>query len=502
MESVYKSSGLIGITAAGGAIFGFFLQLLVAYYFGAGASTDAFFMAQSTSELLGKLLMGGSITAVFIPLFIHRLARGKTDEAWNLSLNIVNIMACAYIAFIAGIWIFAGTFVHIIAPGFIGETYELTVSLLKVLLPSFLFLFLVEFATSILHSFKDFTLPALLRLAQPIVSIISILVLVRSVGIYALAIGVILGSMVQLSILVWGLIRRGMRYRFFVRLQDQGLQSVLRLVYPFIFSILMTQGAGIVYRMLVSTMEDGSLSALKYAEKITQLITIIFLNSVTLVMYPLLSEKASLQDVPGMRSTIASAIRLVVFSTLPIILAVALLREDIVSFLYQRGSFSAQDATYTSIALIYLVLGLTTNGISSIFGHTVLALQKTKAAVAVTIASQVVAIVLFIILTPRMGFAGLALASSLVPLSSAFLYFMYSTRFISSLHTIFFHATYIKTIVLSIISSLIIFGIMQLGLSDVATLFISLGVSAGAYLGLARLWHIEEMQYITNIFRI
>lgn len=501
MDSVYKSSGIIGVTAALGAVFGFFLQLLVAYYFGAGGNTDAFFMAQSTSELLGKLLMGGSITAVFIPLFVQRLAKGKNEEAWSLGLNIVNVMACAYALLALFLWVFSGSFVHIIAPGFSGDTYHLTVSLLRILLPSFLFLFLVEFATSMLHSFKEFTLPAFLRLAQPIVSIICILTLVRSMGIYALAVGIVVGSMVQLAILVVGLIKRGMRYRFFINLKDPSLKDLARLVYPFILSILMTQGAGIVYRILVSTLEEGSLSALKYAEKITQLITIVFLNSVTLVIYPLLSEKASLNDTAGIRSTLASSIRLVFFVTLPLILAVALLREDIVSFLFQRGSFSVQDAAFTSIALFYLVLGLTTTGISSILGHAILALQETKAAVAITIASQAVAIALFTLLVPHMGFAGLALASSLVPLSSALLYYLYLTRFIPSLHVIFMHRTYIKTIILSLLSSSCIWGIMQLHLPSLVQLLLSLSAGVLLYLLLSHVWHIEEMTQVTRIFR-
>ena len=72
-----KNAGIIGITATLGAVVGFFLQLLVAYYYGAGQQTDAFFMAQSTSDLLSKMLMGGSVTAIFIPLFIERLTKNN-----------------------------------------------------------------------------------------------------------------------------------------------------------------------------------------------------------------------------------------------------------------------------------------------------------------------------------------------------------------------------------------------------------------------------------------
>ncbi len=496
------NAGIIGATALAGALVGFFLQLLVAYYFGAGNQTDAFFMAQSTSEMLAKLLMGGSITAVFIPLFVERLAKRQEDDAWHLALNIFNIMTGVYVLLIGCIWIFAKPFVHFIAPGFTGETYTLTVLLLRMILPSFLFLFLVEFATSILHSFKLFALPASLRIVAPAVSLISILLFAKTVGIAALAIGVVAGSIVQFLILLIGLTKRGMRYRFFIDLKDSAIQSLIKLVYPFIFSILMTQAAGIVYRVLVSGLAEGSLSALKFAEKITQLLTIVFLNSVTIVIYPMLSQKAGLKDTEGMRSTIASAMRLIVFVTLPIILVVAILRDPIVTFLYQRGSFTIADTAVTSAALLYLVLGLTTTGISSVLGHAVLAIQKTRAAVAITIGSQIVAITLFAIFVPLMGMRGLALASSLVPLSSALLYFLYLRKHIPSLGMIFVHATYRKTIVLAAFSTLVAWGTLSL-LPVHVVIQIIVPTIAGAicYLILAQLWHIEEMRKVSSMIR-
>ncbi len=496
------NAGIIGITAILGAGIGFILQLLIAYYFGAGNQTDAFFMAQSTSEMLAKILMGGSITAVFIPLFVKSLATQKRDDAWHLAFNIINIMSVAYVALLGCIWVFAEPFIHFIAPGFTGETYTLTVSLLRLLLPSFLFLFLVEFATSILNSFKIFALPASLRIVAPTVSILSILLFVHAWGIHALAIGVVLGSFVQICILAVGLRKAGMQYRFILDTKDPAIRSLVHLVYPFIFSILMTQGAGIVYRILVSDLPEGSLSALKFAEKITQLLTIVFLNSVTTVMYPLLSEKAGLHDHAGMRSTIGSAMRLVVFVTLPIILAVAILREPIITFIYQRGSFTESDTAATSIALLYLVLGLTTTGMSSILGHAVLALQKTKTAVAITIASQVVAISLFYFLVPNMGMAGLALASSLVPLSSAALYFFYLKKYIPSLGTIFTHTTYIKTITLTVVSSIVVWVVStSLTSHAVVQIVASLGTGALCYLALAHVWHIEEMRELSSMIR-
>lgn len=493
------------MTAFGGALVGFVLQLLVAYYFGAGSNTDAYFMAQSTSEMLSKLLLGGSITAVFLPLFVERLTRGQRRDAWDLALNIFHLTAVLFIVIIILLGLFAAPFVHFIAPGFDSETSALTISLLRVLLPSFLFLYLVELATSMLHSLKVFSLPAILRIVAPLVSIITILLFVQTMGIFALALGAVLGSILQLAILLGGLHRHGLVYRFIFQPLDPTIKKLLYLVYPFIFSVLMTQGAGIVYRILVSDLAPGSLASLKFAEKITQLLTIIFLNSITLVIFPLLSEKASQKNFKGMRETIAGAMRLIVFLTLPIIVGVALLRKPLIALIYQRGSFSAEDAAMTSLALLFLVIGLTTNGIGSVLGHATLALQQTRASVAVSIASQAVAISLFVLLVPYMGHAGLALGSSLVPLSIGLLYFLYLTRFIPNLKSIFWHATYGKAIALSgLLTWVIIVLIRQLAdyhLSPLWQVLIPSVIGAVIFFTGAYLWKIPEMHELSAIAR-
>lgn len=498
-----SNAGLIGLTAFGGAILGFFLQLLVAYHFGAGTDTDAFFMAQSTSELLSKLLLGGSITAVFLPLFVERITRGERRNAWNLALNIFHLTAAVFIVAILLLALFTGPFVNFISPGFDAPTKILTVKLLRVLLPSFLFLFLVELSTSMLHALKQFTLPASLRLVAPLVSMFAIIFLVKSMEIYALAIGVVVGSLLQFGLLLWGLHRQGLTYRFVFQPLDHVIKKLLYLVYPFTLSVLVTQGAGIVYRILVSDLNTGSLAALKFAEKITQLLAIIFLNSVTLVIFPVLSEKASRHDFAGMRETISSAIRLVTFITVPIIIGVAFLREPLIAFIYQRGSFSVGDAAMTSIALLYLVIGLTTNGISSILGHATLALQHTRTAVAITIASQAIAIALFILLTPSLAHAGLALASSLIPLSIALLHFLHLSQKIPHLASIFWHPTYLKTIILSALLGFVVFFSRSLifDLKAFYQVLIPTILGTAAYFAGAYLWQIPEMQQLLAILR-
>lgn len=491
------NAGIIGLTAVGGAAVGFVLQLLIAYYFGAAADTDAFFMAQSTSELLSKLLLGGSIVSVFIPMFVQKVAQSGKAEAWNLALTIIHVAGLAYVALLILVGLFATPFVHFIAPGFSPATSALTVNLLRIMIPAFFLLFMVDLATAILHAVKHFTVPAMLRIIAPTISALAVIILAPTIGVFALAIGVLFGAAVQLALVASTLKKQGFSYRPRWRLNDPAVKRLLLLVYPFIFSMLATQAAGIVYRILVSDLPVGSLSALKYAEKVTQLLTTVFLTSVAAAVYPLLSEKASRGGASALLPALSSAVRLVFFVSLPITIGTIFIRTPLIQLIFERGSFTTHSTATTSIALFYLAIGLITNGIGALFGYTTLALQKTKAAVAVTILSQCAAIALFAYLTPRMGHAGLALASSLVPIAIAVMYMAYLRRFIPNILSVFWHPTYIKSIILAVAMTAGLYainsGISPTSLPTVIHTALLIAVGMGIYIYGAHLMGVSEV---------
>jgi len=406
-------------------------------------------------------------------------------------------------------WFFADPFVSFIAPGFDEATHRLTVRLLTVLLPSFLLLFLVDLCTSMLHALKHFLAPALLRVVAPSVTATTIIIGQAHLGIFSLALGTVIGAAAQFVILALTLRSMGLRYRFVFAPSNKDFQQLLLLVYPFIFSVLMTQAAGIVYRVLVSDLSAGSLSALKFSEKIYQLFVIMFLSAVTTVVYPLLSEKAGLKDYAGMRETLAGSMRLITLVTVPIVIGVALLRQPLIQLLFERGEFTSEATTATAIALFFMVIGLTINGISSVAGHAVLALKATRISVAVSVTSQFVAIGLFFVLVPRMGHAGLALAGSLVPIAITGLYLLYLRTRIPRLGQILWHKTYAKLSVLGVGLALMVWQLdasLASSLSESTTSLVVRLVGGGvlgggAYFVAARLWRIQEMDDVLALVR-
>lgn len=506
-SSIARQAGLIGLTAFGGALIGFVLQLLVAYYFGASGATDAFFMASSLSELLTKLLMGGSITAVFLPMFVQYLAQNERARAWDLALNVLHIATILFAVLLVLVGAFARPLVSFIAPGFDAATQALTVLLLYVLLPSFLFFFLVDLLIAMLHALQRFTIPALLRLITPLVSVVCVLLLQRSLGIYALAIGVVIGAALQVVVVASGLFTQGFRYHWQLNPRDPNFKRLVYLVYPFIFSMLVTQAAGITYRVLVSDLSTGSLSAIKYAEKITQLLTIIFISSITTVVYPRLAHAVGKLDFEGVLTTLAYALRLLLLLTVPLWIGASMLHEPIINLVYGHGSFTNEAVALTGQALLFLSISLWTNAISSLLGHAVLALQRTRAAVAVTVASHAVAVMLFVLLVPRMQVAGLALASSLVPLSSALLYYIHLYPLLPGAYRIFWQGTLLKIAVLAVGLALFLWAWQQwvpvttkAFNATVLQLLLPAGFGALLFFAGAYVWRLEEMRDLINLF--
>lgn len=502
LSAGYAALGL-GAASLLSAAAGFLLQLLIARYFGASAATDAFFMAQSTSELLSKILLGGSLASVLLPMLVERLTHQKTKEAGELFWNTFWTASLLFVLLLIPLALFTKHFVGWIAPGFSPETAALTTRLLRLMLPAFLFAFLTQVTVAALHARREFTLPAFLRLTVPVISMVLLLAAVRYWKIYTLAIGMLIGSGIQLTFLLWKAWRDGLPLAPW-RPLDPALKRLLILLSPFILSVLATQGAGIIWRILVSGLPAGSLAALKFAEKIFQLLNIIFITTATTIAFPAFSTHLARVDFSRFMQSLRQVVRFLLFITLPVSAAVMIVRSDLIYLLYQRGAFDQGATKATSAALLFFMLGLAPNGISALLGHAVLAQKATKVAVGVTIFSQAVAIFLFWLLIKPLGHAGLALAASLVPLSIIAGYATFLAKRIPPFRKIWRDPFYLQVGVLVLIAAVVMQVVLRIFpsaplpplLASLCRLALTVGSGAGLYLFLASLWRLPEA-YLT-----
>lgn len=418
-----KSGTVISVVQAASYGLSFILSVIIASTFGTGRTTDAYFMATSTAELAAKLLLGGTLTAVLLPLFVELLTRGERARAWALFSAVASLALLVFTALGGLFMIFARPLTAFVAPGFPSETAALTTQLLRLAIPAYALSFLADLLIVPLHAHRRFALPALSRLAVPATTVLFVLGFAPRFGVASLVVGGLVGTALHAGIILRGLARAGYLPRLASPLRNPHVRRVLALTAPFALSALAAQGAGIVYRILVSHEPAGSLASLKFGEKIFTMANLLFLGAITQVAFPVFAEAAATSPAVA-RDRLRTAARLVTFLGIPLTVGIIALREPLVRVLYERGAFTAEATALTAKLVPLYVLGLLGNGWSSLLGHLALAFQATRASVMVNIVLQLIAAALFAIFVPRFGVEALALVSGIGPFILTALYLL------------------------------------------------------------------------------
>ncbi|MBN2283541.1 MAG: murein biosynthesis integral membrane protein MurJ [Deltaproteobacteria bacterium] len=416
-KRVVKAAGVVGFSTLLSRIFGFLRDMVVAAFFGAGLATDAFFVAFRIPNLLRSLLAEGSLTIAFVPVFTEYLdKRSKRDalELANVTFTVLSLVLAAVT--VLGI-IFSPFIVSVIAPGFSEDPakYELTIFLNRLMFPYIFFISLVAFCMGILNSFRHFAAPALAPVALNI-SMIAAALLLRDFfeePIIALAVGVIAGGVLQLAMQLPVLARKGVFLKPDFHFDHPGLKKIGRLMLPAVFGAAVYQINIFISTLLASFLPGGSVSYLYYADRVVQLPLGIFGIAVGTASLPSFSEQVSRGDYEDLKKTISFSLRLILFVTVPSMAALIVLREPIISVLFQRGAFDLSSMVLTAQALFYYALGLWAFSGIRVVVSAFYALQDSKTPVRVAVVALVVNAAMSVILMFPLKHGGLALATAI-----------------------------------------------------------------------------------------
>jgi putative peptidoglycan lipid II flippase len=412
-----KAAGIVGAATLLSRILGFVRDVIVAWFFGAGLAADAFFVAFRIPNVLRRLFAEGSLTISFIPVFTEYLSRNGREEAFRLARCAFWLLSLVLAAVAVGGILLSPLIVKVIAPGFLSspEKFDLTVLLTRIMFPYIFFIGLVALCMGILNALGHFAAPALAPVLLNIAMISAVLLVSPrleepAVG---LAIGVLIGGVLQLGLQIPFVIRRGFRLAVRGPLGHPAIKRIAVLMVPAVFGAAVYQINIFVGTLLASLLPEGSVSYLYYADRLVQFPLGVFGIALATAVLPSLSRQAALNDMEGLRSSFAYALRLVFFITIPAMTGLIVLREPIVRLLFQRGAFDVATTRFTAEALFYYAIGLWAFSGVRIVVSTFYALQDTKTPVKVAVISLLVNIVLSILLMGPMRHGGLALATSL-----------------------------------------------------------------------------------------
>lgn len=414
---VAKAAGIVAAATLVSRVFGLVRDTVIAALFGANWMTDAFWVAFRIPNMLRRFMGEGSLTASFVPVFTDYLHKKTKADALELAQNTFTILSILLAAVtVLGI-LLSPVIVGLIAPGFIREPgqFTLAVFLNRLMFPYIFFICLVALGMGILNSFRHFTTPALSPVMLNIAMIASAFAL-RSffeAPITALAVGVLIGGVLQLAV-QWPFLRRyGVRFQFRFNLHHPGLRQIGLLMLPALL------GAGVatinvfIGTVLASLLPGGSVTYLFYADRVMELPMGIFAIAIGTAALPSFSTHVAEGNITELKSSLSFSLRLMLFLTIPSMAALMALHLPIVTVLYQRGAFSPQDALYTGQALLCYAAGLCAFSVHRVFIASFYSLKDTKWPMKTAVISLLVNVMMSLILMHPLKHNGLALATSI-----------------------------------------------------------------------------------------
>jgi putative peptidoglycan lipid II flippase len=362
-------------------IAGLIREVVASSYFGTTGAASAFTLAFQVPNLIRSLFADAALSAAFVPVFTELLEHGRRRDAFQLAgalfgliLAVLGVITVIFMA--VAQWViplFTG-------PEFTPELDALAVGLSRVMFPIVVLLGLNGLLVGILNAYDEFTIPALSPLVWNVV-IIAGLVLLRPLfegpdELYAYAIGVLAGTLVQFAMAAPPLRKVGFHLSVSARWRDPRVRQILKLMLP------VTIGLGLInFNLLINStlgfrISEEAPAAIDRAFRIYMLPQGMFSVAVATVLFPALSRFAARRDTDGLRRTGANGVRQIALLLIPAAAATLVLAEPITRLVYERGTFDAGSTDQVAEALFWFSFSLPFAGANLLLTRTFFSLQE------------------------------------------------------------------------------------------------------------------------------
>ncbi|MCW2278124.1 murein biosynthesis integral membrane protein MurJ [Heliophilum fasciatum] len=416
-QRVARAAGSMMLAMLVSRILGFVREAVIGAKFGQNEITDSYIAAFALPDFLYFLLVGGAISTAFIPVFSSYVARQENEDSWRVASSIVNAMVIMLVIGIVLGEIFTPYLIPLVAFDFEGETLERTIFLTRLMFPSVLFTGLAGLSMGILNSHQHFLMPALGSILYNLVIIVVGWLFADQLGIAAFSIGVVFGALTNFAVQLPALSRAGFRYRLTLDLRHPGVKRIGALMIPALIGLSIGQVQDIINQNLASSLEAGSITALRFANRLMQLPLGVFAIAISVAVFPTLTRCAANKEWEEFRKHLSLGLRSVVFITLPAAVGMMILRVPLVQVLFEHGKFDRAATLSTASVLFYFLIGLVAQGANQLLPRVFYAVQKPQIVVRISAISLVFNTLISLVVLNWLGAEGLALAFSI----SAFL---------------------------------------------------------------------------------
>lgn len=415
-----KTALIMVVITLSAKLLGMLRDILLAASYGTTSAAVAYDTASRLPLIIFDFVIGGVITASFIPIFNEILVKKSKREALDFASSYVNIiLIITTVITIIGV-VFSGALVGLLAPDVPDDTASLAASLSRIMFPMIIFTGLAFSFVGFLQSFGNFLLPALISLVSNLVMVLYFLLFNETFGIFGLAFAMLIGWAVQAFIQLPATLKNGFRFTLKTDFRSPYIKKSFAMALPILISSWVQPFCNLINTRFSSSIEGG-ISAMGYANRLYLIIVGVFTFVATNLLFPYFSKAKAEGDAAEEARLTRTSVRSLMLIILPITVGIWVLSEPIVTVIYQRGEFNALDAKMTAEALRFFSLGMPFYALNEVSTKKFFAEQKTLPPMLTALISIVFNFVFVLLLSGKMGIGGIALSSALAVLVNAVL---------------------------------------------------------------------------------
>lgn len=409
-DSVLSAATLIMIMVIASRVLGLIRQRVLAHFFIAD-ELSLFFAAFRLPDLVFEVLVFGTFSSAFIPVFTRSLKKGK-NKAWETAGIIVNLGLVIFLIFSFVLGFHAKPIYELLAPGYSGSSRQTIVELSRILFAAQGFFVVSYVLTGVLESLRRFLVPALAPLFYNLGIILGTYFLAPKFGLTAPAIGVVIGAFTHFLIQLPLARKLGFRFTLNIKPTEE-VKKIAKLAAPRVIETAFLQVSKIAELFFSSLISTASYTYYTFGNTLQLLPVGLFGTSIAKAALPTLARLDD--DNNKFKKTLLSALYDMAFFIIPVATVLFVLRTPLVRLIYGTDIFSWEATIQTGYVVSAFSVGVVFQAAAALLARSFYALHDTKTPVFVSISSLLLVIITDYIFIKILGIDvwGLAAAYSM-----------------------------------------------------------------------------------------
>ena len=412
-SGIAQAAALVtGLTAVS-AVLGFVRDVVIAGVFGAGGELDAYLVAQGLMNLV-LALVAGAMAKATVPVLAAETSRDGDSRKAAHTLSVVLTVTLLVLGIGSLVMALAASgVVTVLAPGFKGAQADLAASLTRIVLIATVLISGTNLLAAAAEAHRRFFWSAMQGVPFNLIMIVAAVVFGPRYGVYALAVGFVVGSGARLLCQLVPIRALGLRLRASFDIKDPGFRQIAKLIPPLLIGSALGNANTMVDRAVGSMVGEGTISALSYAWRVISLGETLLVASLLTALYPAFGAAAGSRDLEEMRRLVGRGLSTVATVLMPVWGFLSVCAVPLVALLFEHGSFSPSDTQRTATAMLWYAPALVALGWREMVARASYAMGDSRRPVTVFVMAMTINVIGDFTLGLTFGIAGLAASTSL-----------------------------------------------------------------------------------------